>query len=131
MPRLFILGRLYKWWGCWDVTNLIDRQAAHVDRTVILTCGVYTISVDKVYPSNVWLRLLFTWWSLWVGFYHLKGNWKHRLKLFFQDFQRQWRPMFLYPSMNLRTLIAHTISILVVLQMGCPISVYVTKDLRE
>jgi len=21
MSRLFILGRLYKWWGRWDVTN--------------------------------------------------------------------------------------------------------------
>jgi len=29
--------------GC---SNLLSYQAAHDDRTVILTCGVYTISVD-------------------------------------------------------------------------------------
>jgi len=46
MSRSFILGRLYKWWGCWDVTSLIDRQAPPVGHTVIVTCGVYTISVD-------------------------------------------------------------------------------------
>jgi len=23
MPRLFILGRLYKWWRRWDVINLL------------------------------------------------------------------------------------------------------------
>jgi len=46
MSRLSILGRLYKWWGSWDVTNLAGRQAAPADHTMILTCGVYTISVD-------------------------------------------------------------------------------------
>jgi len=46
MSRLFILGRLYKWWGHSDVTNIIGRQVALVDRTAILTCGVYTISID-------------------------------------------------------------------------------------
>jgi len=46
MSHLFILGRLNKWWDCWDVTNLADRQSAPADHTVILTCGVYTILVD-------------------------------------------------------------------------------------
>jgi len=46
MLRLFILGRLYKWWGRWYVSNLIGCQNATADRTAILMCGVYTISVD-------------------------------------------------------------------------------------
>jgi len=40
MSRLFILSRLYKWWGCWDVSNQVGCQVAPSDRTVILTCGV-------------------------------------------------------------------------------------------
>jgi len=46
MSHLFVLGRLYKWWGRWDVTNLVGHQAAHAHHTMILTCGVYTILVD-------------------------------------------------------------------------------------
>jgi len=46
MSHSFILGKLYKWWGRLDVTNLAGRQAAPVDHTVILTYGVYTISVN-------------------------------------------------------------------------------------
>jgi len=46
MSHLFILGRLYKWWGRWDVTNLIGRQAASADHTVIFTCGVYTLTFN-------------------------------------------------------------------------------------
>jgi len=33
------LGRLYKWWSCWDVTNLIIHQPAPADHTVILCVG--------------------------------------------------------------------------------------------
>jgi len=44
MSRLFILDRLYKWWGCWDVTNLLwSIPPASADRTVIFTCGVLLI----------------------------------------------------------------------------------------
>jgi len=45
MSCLVILSRLYKWWGRWH-SNLVGCQVAPVDRTVILTCGVYTISID-------------------------------------------------------------------------------------
>jgi len=40
MSHLFILCRLYKWWGRWDISNLVSRQVAPADCTVILTCGV-------------------------------------------------------------------------------------------
>jgi len=40
MSRLFNLGILYKWWGRWDVSNLVSRQVALADRMVILTRSV-------------------------------------------------------------------------------------------
>jgi len=50
MSRSFILDRLYKWWGRWNVTNLIDRQAAPTGHTMTLTCGVYTSQLTRSIP---------------------------------------------------------------------------------
>jgi len=40
MSHLVILSRLSKWWGHWDVSNLVGHQVRPIDRTVIITCVV-------------------------------------------------------------------------------------------
>ncbi|KEH33903.1 hypothetical protein MTR_3g053630 [Medicago truncatula] len=90
--------------------NLIGCQVAHVDHTVILTCGVYTISVD-----------------FGLSLQYLVAPVGHTAIVTYGVLPPQRG----FSSIDLRTLIAHSLSLLVVQQTGSPVSVYLTKNLRE
>jgi len=46
MSRLFILGRLYKWWDRLDISNLVGHLLHLLITQWSLPYGVYTISVN-------------------------------------------------------------------------------------
>jgi len=90
MSRSFILGRLYKWWGRWDVTNLIGRHVAPTGHTLIFTCEVYTSRLTRS------IRPMFgcTYWSHgdpYVWGLTTSKVLKAYFILAFHDFPRQWR----------------------------------------
>jgi len=95
MSRLSIIGRLYKWWRRWDATNLVGRQAAPVDHTVILTrwsiLSQLTTLIPLVFGCTYWSHSDPYVWGLTTS----KIIESIDFILAFQDFLRQRRPRFL------------------------------------